>query len=153
METKIEKGKLIEEIHILIEQVFPVIGQYQPEAWMDLDITIDQLKSLFFIDFKSKTNFKNLAAALGVTPPNITGIVDRLVAKGLVSREENPEDRRMMLLKTTDKGKTLLTRLKETGRNQSSPLLNQLSLEELKALTRGFRAIVRVLIDSREEKP
>lgn len=148
-----EKEKLIEEIHILIEQVFPVMVHYQPEAWMDLDITISQLKSLFFIDFKGKTNFKNLAAALGMTPPNITGIVDRLVAKGLVSREENSEDRRMMLLKTTDKGKTLLTKLKETRRNQSSPLLNQLSLEELKALTRGFRAIVRILIDSREEKP
>jgi len=153
MEMKMEKGKLIEEIHMLLEQVIPAMGQYQAQVWIDLDITIDQLKSLFFIDSQGSTNFRDLAAALGVTPPNITGIVDRLVAKGLVSREENPKDRRMMLLKTTDKGNTLLTRLRETRISQSSELLNQLSLEELKALTRGFRAIVRVLIDSREEKP
>ena len=147
-----EKEKLIEDIHMLIEQVFPAMGQYQTEAWIDLNITIDQLKSLFFIDFKGRTNFKNLAAALGVTPPNITGIIDRLAAQGLVSRQENPEDRRTTLLQTTDKGKTMLNRLREISKNQSAPILNQLSLEELEALVLGFRAIARVLVNSREEK-
>jgi len=135
-------------MRILVEQAFPVIGQLEPEAWMELAITIGQRKSLFFIDFKSKTNFENLAVALGVTPSNITGIVDRLTTKGLVNLEEKPEGRRMMLLKTTDKGKTLFTSLKETGRDQLSQVLNLLSLEEIEALTNRFRAIARVLSDS-----
>jgi len=52
---------------------------------MDLSLTIGQLKSLFFIDFEGSTNFKKLATALGVTPPNVTGIVDHLVEQGLVT--------------------------------------------------------------------
>ncbi len=56
-------------------------------------------------------DFKKLAEALGVTPPNVTGIIDRLVEQALVTRTENPEDRRIMLLQTTEKGHELLDNL------------------------------------------
>ncbi len=110
---------------------------------MDLSLTISQLKSLFFIDFEGSTNFKKLATALGVTPPNVTGIVDRLVEQELVSREENPEDRRMLLLKTTDKGKALLAKLRESRISRMSGILARLSLEELSALAQGLTALAR----------
>lgn len=114
-----------------------------PEAWMDLSLTIGQLKSLFFIDYEGSTNFRRLATALGVTPPNITGIIDRLVERGLVSREENPEDRRILLLKTTEKGKALLAKLRETGISRMSGILARLSIEELSALAQGLAAVAR----------
>ena len=97
----------------------------------------------FFISFEGSTNFKKLADALGVTPPNVTGIVDRLVEQGLVSREENPEDRRMLLLKTTDKGKALLAKLRESRISRMSGILAQLNLEELSALAEGLSAVAR----------
>jgi len=141
------RAELIEEIIQLqrrIGRVGHASERYAPEAWLALNLTIGQLKSLFFIDFEGSTNFKKLATALGVTPPNVTGIVDHLVAQGLVSREENPEDRRMTLLKTTDKGKTLLAKLRERRMSRMSSLLAQLSLEELTALAEGLSAVARV---------
>ena len=108
---------------------------------MDLSLTIGQLKSLFFIDFEGSTNFKKLATALGVTPPNVTGIVDHLVEQGLVSREENSDDRRMLVLKTTDKGKALLAKLRESSKNQMSGVLARLNLVELSALARSLVAL------------
>ena len=138
-----DKAKLTEEIIQLQRQIGHAMGQYAPEAWMDLSVTIGQLKSLFFIDFEGSTNFRKLATALGVTPPNVTGIVDRLVDQGLVSRQENPEDRRMLLLKTTDKGKALLAKLRESGVSRMSAILAQLSLEELAALAQGLTALAR----------
>jgi DNA-binding MarR family transcriptional regulator len=109
--------------------------KFSPEVWMDLDLTTVQLKTLFFIDFEGSTNFKNVASALGVTPPSVTGIVDRLVEQGLVSREEVPENRRMQVLRTTEKGKTLLNRLIESRRSTFSSMLEKLSLEDLSALS------------------
>ncbi len=138
-----DRAKLIEEIIQLQRQTGRAMGQYAPEVWMDLSLTIGQLKSLFFIDFEGSTNFKKLATALGVTPPNVTGIVDRLVEQELVSREENPEDRRMLLLKTTDKGKALLAKLRESRISRMSVILAQLSLEELSALAQGLRALAK----------
>jgi DNA-binding MarR family transcriptional regulator len=45
-----------------------------------------------------------LARALSVTPPNITAIVDRVEAKGLIVRKASEEDRRAQVLHVTAKG-------------------------------------------------
>ena len=49
-----------------------------------------------------------LARALSVTPPNITLIVDRLEAKGLIAREASEQDRRTHVLHVTAKGAELV---------------------------------------------
>jgi DNA-binding MarR family transcriptional regulator len=141
--TGMDRAKLIQEIIQLQQQIGYAVRQYAPEAWMDLSLTIGQLKSLIFIDFEGSTNLRKLATALGVTPPNMTAIVDRLVGQGLVSRQDNPEDRRMLILKTTDKGKALLAKLRESKISRMSGILAQLSLEELSALAQGFIALSR----------
>ena len=43
-----------------------------------------------------------------LTPGSISTAVDRLFSKGLVSREENPEDRRIRLVALTESGKALI---------------------------------------------
>jgi MarR family 2-MHQ and catechol resistance regulon transcriptional repressor len=43
-----------------------------------------------------------------LTPGSISTAVDRLLGKGLVSREENPEDRRVRVVALTDRGKALI---------------------------------------------
>jgi DNA-binding MarR family transcriptional regulator len=130
-----DRAQLIEGISDTMQQIART-WQFDPEVWLDLELTIVQLKSLFFIDFEGSTNFKNLAGALGVTPPSVTGIVDRLVEQGLVSRWENPDNRRMQVLKTTDNGKALLAKLTESRRGRISSLLDRLSLHDLTGLAR-----------------
>ena len=81
--------------------------------------------------------------ALGVTPSNVTGIVDHLVDQGLVSRTQNPEDRREMTLQATDKGKALVSNLKEVGIKRMTQVLSLLSLGELSALAQGLSAFIK----------
>ena len=45
-----------------------------------------------------------LASLLKCEPSNITGLVDRLAARGLVTREPNPADRRIKLITVTPEG-------------------------------------------------
>ena len=45
-----------------------------------------------------------LAATLRCEPSNITGLVDRLAARGLVTREPSPTDRRVKLVTATPAG-------------------------------------------------
>ena len=147
-----DREKLIEEIVQLQRQVSHTIVQYGPEVWMELSLTIAQLKSLFFIDAEGGTNFRKLATALRVTPPDVTRIVSRLVEQGLVSRRENPEDRRMLLLQSTKKGKALLARLRDSRTAHMSHILACLSTEELATLAQGLTALVRVAEGQRGEK-
>ena len=112
-----------------------------PDPWLSLDLTIAQLKSLFYINFHETTNSKSLAEALGVTPPNVTGIIDRLVEQGLVSREYHRKNRRMHLIKLTGKGSVLLEELRIHNTSRLSALLQTMNAEDLSALVRGLSSL------------
>ncbi len=135
------RAELTKEI-LSLQQMSHSLGRYAPEAWMELDLTIGQLKCLFFIDSQGSTNFRNLAKALGVTPPDITRLVDRLIEQGFVSRREHPDDRRMQLLQVTKKGTSLLARLRENKTTHLHRILANLSDAELITVARGLRALV-----------
>ncbi|MCS0638229.1 MarR family transcriptional regulator [Streptomyces sp. LP05-1] len=56
---------------------------------------------------------RRLAGALRCEPSNVTGIVDRLEARGLVERRPDPGDRRVKLAAVTDEGRATAARLRE----------------------------------------
>jgi DNA-binding MarR family transcriptional regulator len=111
------------------------------DAWLELNLTIAQFKCLFFIDKKGCTNQKGLAEVLGVTPPNVTGILDRLVEQKLVIRQENENNRRMQVIELTPKAKTLLSELKAGHGHPMMELMDSVPVEDLKALLRGLKAV------------
>ncbi len=140
-----EKEELIREIIELQRKVDRARRQYELDVWMGLPLTIAQLKSLFFISDQGSIAMGKLAAALGVTPTNTTGIVDRLVKQDLVNRTENPENRRMLLLRATDKGEELVAKLRQRRIGHLSQLLARLSVGELATLFEGFALLVKVI--------
>jgi DNA-binding MarR family transcriptional regulator len=140
--TSVDKAQLVQEVVELQRQAGRIIGQHVPSIWIDSGLTLTQLRSLFLIVNKGSTNFRKLAEALKVTPSNVTGIVDRLEEQELVSRTQNPEDRREMTLQATDKGKALVANLKESGISNMTQILALLSSEELTCLARGLSAFI-----------
>ncbi|MFX1489839.1 MAG: MarR family winged helix-turn-helix transcriptional regulator [Promethearchaeota archaeon] len=51
--------------------------------------------------------FKELASACCCSPSTITGVIDTMEKNELVYRENNPSDRRSLLVKLTEKGKEI----------------------------------------------
>ncbi len=139
------KVDLIEGIIELQRKVDRARRQYQLDVWMGLPLTIAQLKSLFFISNQGSTNLGNLARALGVTPSNVTGIVDRLVEQNMVSRKENPENRRMLSLRVTATGEELIASLRERKRGYMSEALARMNEDELATLAQGLTSLVRAV--------
>ncbi|WP_406267487.1 MarR family transcriptional regulator [Streptomyces sp. NBC_00191] len=72
---------------------------------------------------------RQVAQTLKCEPSNITGIVDRLEARGLVERRPDPGDRRVKLGAPTEEGKDTARRLRESLDFAREPLA-QLSEEE-----------------------
>ena len=145
-----DRNQLINSIIQLQHQLILAVDKHDSIAWMELNLTIAQLKSLLFIYFEGTTNFITLATALRVTPPNVTGIINRLVEQKLVSREENPEDRRTFILKVTETGKALIEGLRDHGLNHMASILNLLSTDELATLDKGLAALVSAIGDGKE---
>jgi DNA-binding MarR family transcriptional regulator len=71
--------------------------------------------------------------------PDITRLLDRLDARGLVERSRDPEDRRTVLARVTSEGLALLARLDEPIQNEHRRLLGHLGRERLLALTELLR--------------
>jgi DNA-binding MarR family transcriptional regulator len=135
------KKRLIQDINLM--GLF--WSQTRLDCWIDLDLTMSQLKSLFYIEVQSNICIMDLSRVLKMAQPNVTSLVDSLVKEGLVSREENPEDRRRMLLKTTSKGKKLIADLQNSITSEMSDYLVQLSLEQLQAIADGFRPLIQIM--------
>jgi MarR family transcriptional regulator, organic hydroperoxide resistance regulator len=140
-----EKKDLIERIIQYYRTVNRAFTQYDPDAWMGISISIAQVKTLFFIADEKEVNFRKLAFAMNVTPSNVTGVVDRLVEQGLLTRTENPSDRRMLMIKLTDKGETLITGLRESRTNQICSVLNRMTPEDLKIVAQGYSLLKRAV--------
>jgi len=145
-----EKTKLITDIIELQRKIDRFRRGTAIDAWMNLPpVTMPQVKSLFFISNQGSTSLGKLASALGVTPANITGIVDRLVEHKLITRVANADDRRMLMVRTTPKGEELVAALRERSRNYLSKALSDLDPDDLASLSRGLTSLLRA-IESRQ---
>ena len=76
--------------------------------------------------------------------PDITRLVDRLEEAGLVTRNRSLEDRRVVLIALTDKGKLLIGSMHDPLNQIHQDTLGHLSHEELTELN-------RLLVKSREK--
>ncbi|WP_417388833.1 MarR family winged helix-turn-helix transcriptional regulator [Gimesia sp.] len=68
--------------------------------------------------------------------PAITGLIDRLEKRGLVTRERCTADRRVVYVALTEKAETLLKEVDEPGRELHQRLIGHLTRTELKTLSR-----------------
>ncbi|MDP6349691.1 MAG: MarR family transcriptional regulator [Chloroflexota bacterium] len=75
------------------------------------DISLAQARMLFFIISHGPTRMGRLAQLLDVTMPTVTGTVDRMVQRGLVERQADPGDRRVVLVAMTEQGRVELEQL------------------------------------------
>src|SRR3984957_19312792 len=69
-----------------------------------------------------------------LTPGSISIAVDRLVAKGLVSRIESAEDRRVRIVALTPRGQDLIVSAFRKHSDQMKRVFSELNAEELRTL-------------------
>lgn len=87
----------------------------------------------------------SLSRELDVTPPNITGLVDRLEEKGLVERKKIEGDRRTSKIELTKKGRELAKRLPNITELKLLHGLKDLSHTEVYGIYSGLSTISEVI--------
>lgn len=85
---------------------------------------------------------RELADALRVTPRNVTGLVDGLVASGHVRRAAHPADRRAFLVTLTDEGTALLDAMVAGYAEMHDVLFGGLSERRLRDFSRTLGGVV-----------
>jgi MarR family 2-MHQ and catechol resistance regulon transcriptional repressor len=93
---------------------------------------------------------------VNLTPGSISVAVDRLVDKGLVSRVECPEDRRVRFVDLTARGKRLIVPIFQQHAATTERIFAGLSSDDLRQLEQYLKQIGRQaesLLDQRVAKP
>jgi DNA-binding MarR family transcriptional regulator len=147
------KEELIAEIIEAQRRMNRVMRERTLDSWVKLNLTIPQLKSLFYISRHGRVNPSGLASGIHVTPANVTGIADRLVEQGLLTRMPDPDDRRLSWLAVTDKGKTLINDLREGRAQGMRRTLDGLTEEELSIVAHGFELAAAAAEVSQRKEP
>lgn len=110
-------------------------------TWMGLDVTMPQMKVLLLLRENGPLRVGILARHLNVSTPTITGIVDRLVRQELVSRQDDPTDRRVVLNALTGRGVEMMERLHNRGGTELARAMTTLTGGEQAELARLLRRI------------
>lgn len=85
-----------------------------PEDLIGLELSLSrfELVALMLAEKYQTTTMSNLAQGMSVPMSTATGIVDRLVKKGLLKRDRSEEDRRVVTVTLTADGRDLIESLK-----------------------------------------
>jgi len=98
------RQEMAEHIADLIPAILHGLRGRERRSPPDLDITLGQLHCLKTVGDLGAPTMSGLARELDLQPSTVTGLVDALVARGLVERREDPEDRRIVRVAVTAVG-------------------------------------------------
>jgi DNA-binding MarR family transcriptional regulator len=126
------------------KQLHRVLLTSTASKWRDLDLSMQQLRAMYFLRDEEEMSVGRLAELFGIGMPGASLLADRLVRSGYVERRDDPADRRRVLLSLTRTGLRLVTDLREGSHSLLRRWMSSLSPEDLAALTRGWRALADV---------
>lgn len=115
---------------------------------VDDSLSVPQLRVVVMLYYGAPMNLRSIAEGLGVNASNATRACDKLVVAGLVSRNENPEDRRHRTLELTKEGRGLVQSLMTHRRAILDEIIGQLSPTEQRRLSRGLTAFLAAAEES-----
>ncbi|MET7392684.1 MarR family transcriptional regulator [Dactylosporangium sp. NPDC005572] len=99
-----------------------------------VNLTMQQLRVLLLLSRHEGIAGQELSRLLGVTLATLSGIIDRLVGHGLVTRVEDAHDRRIRRIHLSAEGRRLLEEIMDSGNRAQRRLLDRLDDETLEML-------------------
>lgn len=146
MEAKVKPGRMPKRL--TGDDCWPVMIEFllSQKAWWvavcaEFDLTPMQGHAVRVLDPDRPLAMSTLAQELVCDASNVTGIVDKLESRGLISRQGAEGDRRIKMLVVTEKGRQLRDQL--WARTMEPPrAVTALPEETRRRLAEALRAVV-----------
>lgn len=111
----------------------------------DQDSTLSRFDVMSVLDrYPDGLKMSEVSGKLKVSNGNVTGIIDRLVQDGLVIRQNDQNDKRVMFVKLTPQGQTRFKLAAEKHEVWIADLLADFTQDELTTLTKLLSRIGKV---------
>jgi DNA-binding MarR family transcriptional regulator len=138
---QIEAYRLFLKLHKLFQEL-------NREEFRPYDLSTPQYAILFYAS-REGVPLSQICAEMLADNSNLTRLVDRLEARGLVRRAADPHDRRVSLVQLTDAGEALINELRPRHRDLVEQRMSHLSNEQIVAFHESMAMLYEAL---QEEK-
>lgn len=109
-------------------------------------LSVPQFRVLAILGRQGGSSLSAVAEHLGVTGATASNMVDRLVRRGLVSREPDPAERRRVMLDLTAEGAAMLAHARTQARAYLAGRLSALDPAQLDQLLEGLASMAEALV-------
>jgi DNA-binding MarR family transcriptional regulator len=118
------------------------VDAFYQEALRSSDLKYSDYAVLSLLRFSGPMSPKELNAYLAITSGGLTKTIQRLERKGLVAREEDPDDGRGTVISLTKVGERLIIRLFAEDVEAHEDLLSDLSVAQRKRIVVALRDLL-----------
>lgn len=151
MMTSVEQAERISRLSVRIAhnmRVGAIVQSVLP------GLTPAQLQIMSLIDQggEAEVSMSQMARELVVTMPSVTGLVDQLTQRGLVSRRHDEKDRRRVLVSLTVEGRKAVADVWEAIIVLMARLLDRISEEDREALVASTERVYALSLEIRQEE-
>lgn len=131
----------VAEIDKLIRRVSFVIKCRGRDILSEFGITTPQFNALLVLRDNGDMTIGDLGNKLYLASSTATDLIDRMERDGLVVRERDSSDRRVVRLHMSEKGHQMIHAVMENRKRYLSGLLAQISPEEIEALQKALNSL------------
>ncbi len=117
------------------------------------DLSVPQFRTLAYLDSNDGASLSSLANHIGLTLPSMSKLVDELVSRDLVQRNEYQQDRRRICLCLTTQGKSELEAVHSHTEAFLAGKLSSLSNEELTTIAHALQILKDLFVSEHSQSP
>ena len=143
-----ERDAALEHLYDMLFQAWPLMRRKllpSSAQQAEFGMPLSHVQVLVMLDHRGSLSITEISNSFGIAKPNITPLVDRLIEEGLVMRERNSADRRVVNVVICEKGRERLADIYRGLCDNLFDWTRTLSREDLASFNDALETIVRLL--------
>jgi DNA-binding MarR family transcriptional regulator len=106
-----------------------------------VEVTMAQAKLLYVVISGGPQSMSEIAAHLGISISTASGAVDHLVQIGLLTRTEDPRNRRQVQVSATPEGVQTIEQMRDLGARHFRAVIERLGERDLRTIERAIHVL------------
>ena len=130
-----------DHVWLVMMKAMRALTKYAAAGIEETGLGLSDFGVLEILLHKGPLPVNTIGPIVDLTPGSISIAVDRLVAKGLVSRVESREDRRVRIVALTSRGRDLIVTAFRMHSGQMKRVFSELSQDDLRGLEVALKKV------------
>jgi DNA-binding MarR family transcriptional regulator len=143
--STVELNKLSGDLYNLSFYLHSIIF-HQKEILKNISMPPSHFKVIMYLKRKGSTSISEAAKHLTISKPNMTPIIDKLIAEGMVNRYNDPDDRRIIRIELTDKAREFLKEQEQIIKSILAKKMSSLDSDDLESLSKHVPSITDIIL-------